>query len=265
MKKNIIDDLINISQILPENKPSNSYEDIQDVRGFKKVAEDEYSLLNISKPLEKYINRSNCITSNRKNWPLKEYVNHPYVSVNVFSETECKQIIDSVKSGKISSPLNYSTTGGGFQEHIQTSKIRISPISWLYSDDAENFWIFEKIVKAIEQTNNEFFNYDLQEMESLQFTVYDSEEKGFYGKHIDTDHNPTRGGIRKLSLSIQLSDPQDYEGGDLLLYFGENSTKLSKSQGSGTFFPSYTLHEVTPVTKGIRYSLVAWVTGPKFK
>jgi PKHD-type hydroxylase len=72
-------------------------------------------------------------------------------------------------------------------------------------------------------------------------------------------------GTRKLSLSVQLSEPEDYEGGSLLLYNGEEPMTLPKTRGTGLFFPSYSLHEVTPVTKGIRYSLVAWFLGPRFK
>ena len=68
---------------------------------------------------------------------------------------------------------------------------------------------------------------------------------------------------RKLSFSVQLSHPNDYRGGDLLLNNGAES--ISKNKGSMTLFPSHTLHEVTPVTKGVRYSLVGWVIGDKLK
>ena len=71
--------------------------------------------------------------------------------------------------------------------------------------------------------------------------------------------------IRKLSLSIQLSDPSSYEGGELVLYVGEEGITVPKEQGKLIAFPSFTLHEVKPVTKGERYSLVAWITGPQFK
>ena len=69
---------------------------------------------------------------------------------------------------------------------------------------------------------------------------------------------------RKISFSIQLSDPDDYEGGELLLNHG-NDCVVSKTKGSMTLFPSFTVHEVKPVTKGIRYSLVGWVVGDKLK
>jgi predicted 2-oxoglutarate/Fe(II)-dependent dioxygenase YbiX len=56
-----------------------------------------------------------------------------------------------------------------------------------------------------------------------------------------------------------------YKGGDFILYEGEKLTLLPKEHGKLIAFPSYTLHEVKPVTKGERYSLVAWITGPQFK
>lgn len=70
---------------------------------------------------------------------------------------------------------------------------------------------------------------------------------------------------RKLSMVIQLSDPSEYEGGELLLHLGNNPTRIERKKGLAVFFPSYILHEVTPVTKGERYSLVAWVHGKPFK
>ena len=79
--------------------------------------------------------------------------------------------------------------------------------------------------------------------------------------HIDKLY---KGTIRKLSITIQLSSPQDYEGGDLILHNGEPE-KMQKELGKLIVFPSYTLHEVTPVTKGTRYSLVAWVAGKPFR
>jgi PKHD-type hydroxylase len=71
--------------------------------------------------------------------------------------------------------------------------------------------------------------------------------------------------IRKLSLSIQLTDPKEYEGGELILYEDDKGTEMKKEQGTLVLFPSYILHEVKPVTKGERNSLVAWVTGKQFK
>jgi PKHD-type hydroxylase len=73
------------------------------------------------------------------------------------------------------------------------------------------------------------------------------------------------GTVRKLSFTLQLSDPADYDGGELQLMNSKKPTIASREQGYVMVFPSYTLHEVTPVTRGTRYSLVSWVTGKPFK
>jgi PKHD-type hydroxylase len=267
-QKNNMDELLKQSFLSFENEHLNlNRPTIVDVRGFKPAAADEYELLNISKPLKKYINNEeNIIQQIKTNWPLKkEYINQDTVHINLFTAEECQSIINLAKSKDLVSPLNYSSIGSTSLEHIQVAKIRVSPTSWFNSEKQESAWIFEKIAKCVEEKNNEIFNYDLKEIQSLQFTVYDSEEKGFYGKHTDPLPISYDGNNRKLSLSIQLSDPNDYEGGDLLLHVSETPIKSPKAQGTTIIFPSHVLHEVTPVTKGIRYSLVAWITGPRFK
>ncbi|HEX7326972.1 MAG TPA: 2OG-Fe(II) oxygenase [Casimicrobiaceae bacterium] len=103
--------------------------------------------------------------------------------------------------------------------------------------------------------------------DGIQFTKY-SHDQGKPGDHYGP-HKDTRlladGTIRKLSFTIQLSDSASYEGGDVVLYdsFTDFAT-LDRARGSISFFPSYTIHEVTPVSRGLRYSLVGWATGPSF-
>jgi PKHD-type hydroxylase len=82
-----------------------------------------------------------------------------------------------------------------------------------------------------------------------------------YGWHLDYG-----GGIsRKLSLAIQLTDPSEYEGGNLQIMTSGEPQNMRKQRGLIAVFPSYVLHQVTPVTQGSRQSLVAWVSGPAFK
>ena len=83
-----------------------------------------------------------------------------------------------------------------------------------------------------------------------------------YGWHQDF------GGLlsRKLSLVMQLSDPEEYEGGELqIMVGGEKPISINKQKGLVVVFPSWAVHQVTPVTKGLRQSLVAWVSGPNFR
>ena len=98
--------------------------------------------------------------------------------------------------------------------------------------------------------------------ENIQFTEYDSAYDGYYDWHIDTGGKELSSN-RKLSMSVQLSDPSEYEGGELQVV--KETNVLKKNRGSAFIFPSYLLHRVTPVTKGTRYSLVCWISGHPFR
>jgi PKHD-type hydroxylase len=169
---------------------------------------------------------------------------------NAFTKEECKKIIKIAKDKGLSKGLTPNK-----------EDIRLSDITWLYStDDLE--WAFRKITDIVLNLNSRFFKFDIFGLnEGLQFTNYKA-PTGKYEKHIDRSLNNI---VRKLSLSIQLTDPKKYEGGELILYQDEKGAEMKKEQGTLVLFPSYTLHEVKPVTKGERNSLVAWVTGKQFK
>jgi len=166
--------------------------------------------------------------------------------------------IDRIVSIGNSMPTNNSIISGGELEPT----IRNSRNSWL-GHMSETDFIYSKLAHMARQLNGEFFDFELTGFfEQLQFTVYD-ETGSHYDWHLDkmlSDLPP-----RKLSLVLQLSDPSEYEGGDLELFVSSIPTKVERKKGLLTAFPSFTLHRVTPVTSGIRKSLVAWVGGPKFK
>jgi PKHD-type hydroxylase len=124
-------------------------------------------------------------------------------------------------------------------------------------------WIFEKLAVIAREINDKYFGLDLWGIVGgLQYTIYDSTVNGHYDWHIDSLSSD--GPQRKLSLVIQLSDSMDYEGGELWVH-GARREVLSKNRGIVHFFPSYTLHRVTPVTSGKRHSLVGWINGPDFR
>jgi PKHD-type hydroxylase len=79
------------------------------------------------------------------------------------------------------------------------------------------------------------------------------------------DIGPQELAFRKLSLVVQLSNPSDYSGGDLQIRSGHGEATVSKTQGTVIVFPSYLLHQVTPVTGGLRESLVLWSGGNSYK
>lgn len=189
-------------------------------------------------------------------WSLKDDSLNEYRCLeNSFDKNECLEII---KIGKVFD-VQQSKTGDG----RSFSDKRKSYNSWIPPSEISN-WIYVKLQNFIEIANKHF-QFDLHSLENLQFTEYSENYEGNYGPHIDKFPNPTSpNSHRKLSFSVQLTEPTMYEGGDLKIYDG-NYILANKSIGAINFFPSYVLHEVTPVTKGTRYCLVGWVSGPKFK
>jgi PKHD-type hydroxylase len=171
---------------------------------------------------------------------------------NAFSKEECQTIINIAKD----KGLVEGTTKG-------ESDVRDSKVSWLYPADNID-WVFRRVTDITLNLNERFFKFDLFGLhEGLQFTNYEA-PSGKYGKHVDRAINFP---VRKLSISIQLTNSEEYQGGELKLYDGDDkkASVMDKTQGTLVIFPSYVLHEVMPVTKGERNSLVTWVTGKQFK
>ncbi len=192
-------------------------------------------------------------------WPFRvdEVANYAWID-NVFSSGEIRQIIELGKEQN----LKEAKIGGESDESGDLdNSTRDSKISWIKPGENSS-WLFAKMTDLIGSMNNQYFNFDLSGLvEGFQFTEYNS-PAGHYDYHMDRMSGVK---IRKLSLTMQLSDPEDYEGGDLEFLCGGKPESASREKGAITFFPSWVMHRVTPVTKGTRYSLVAWITGPNFK
>ncbi len=181
-------------------------------------------------------------------------------------------------------------------EEIEKEKyVRDSEVSWLNPT-----WLYDLIHPFIRTANNKSgWKYEWDFSESFQFTKYGPGQ--FYGWHADgnscnfgkykryipgvspitsnggiptgyTDNPDMIGKVRKLSVTINLNQPGEYEGGNLKFDFGPHAqgnrfhecTEI-RPQGSIIVFPSFTYHQVTPVTRGTRYSLVLWSLGQPFK
>jgi PKHD-type hydroxylase len=169
---------------------------------------------------------------------------------NAFSKEECQSIINIAKDKGLIKGITKDV-----------SDVRESKISWLYPCDKID-WVYRRVTDITLNLNERFFNFDLFGInEGFQFTNYEA-PSGKYGKHVDRSISFP---VRKLSISIQLTNPEQYEGGELYLYDDDKGTIMDKTQGTLIIFPSYVLHEVMPVTKGERNSLVTWVTGKQFK
>ena len=152
----------------------------------------------------------------------------------------------------------YVGGGGG---KVLDHDIRRSQVSWLHNTP-ESKWVFDILANVVNKINTDYYSFDLTGFgEALQLTHYDQSQNGMYGWH--QDYNA--GVSRKLSVTVQLTDPSEYEGGNLQIMTTGNPASVQKKRGMIALFPSYVLHQVTPVTQGSRQSLVAWVSGPAFK
>ena len=171
---------------------------------------------------------------------------------NVFTKEECEKIINIAKNkswsrGKIRSvkkSIDY-----------ELKDMRSSNICWINCDE-ETDWIFSKIIYSAFKLNADFFQFNISGMdEGLQFTNYKSPSDR-YDKHIDRCYNAK---VRKLSLSIQLTDPNNYEGGELVIETINTEEKFKLNVGEIILYPSSYLHAVNKVNNGERLVCVGWI------
>lgn len=166
----------------------------------------------------------------------------------------CEAIITEGK--KLESTSGKVGGGSDNSEGSVDEKTRKSKVSFF---DANN-WISAICWKYMEIANrNSGWNFSISGQQSPQFTIYDNDE--FYDFHEDS--SGFQNDMRKLSMSISITNPDDYEGGNF--EFENGIVPDSRLQGSIVVFPSFIKHRVSPVTKGTRYSLVNWFTGERFR
>lgn len=179
---------------------------------------------------------------------------------NAFNDSELNWLQQKAKEGN-----QKAQVGGGVEDGVFAPNIRRSNLNWI-TNTLDTQWVFERLGHVVSSLNSQFFRFDLIGFgEHIQLTNYDCSEHGMYGWHVDFGTN-SLSPSRKLSVVVQLSDACEYEGGNLELKPSCNEVvKIRKQRGLIVAFPSWTLHQVTPVTEGSRQSLVSWITGPAFK
>ena len=184
--------------------------------------------------------------------------NYYYYS-NEFTDEDINKIIELSK--------NYPIVDGNVSGQIDYS-YRKSTIKWLPINDETRF-IYDKIIYLLKDANSKMWNFNITNVvDSVQLSEYNAgsesggEDGGHYDWHMDFGGNVSS--TRKISVSIQLTDENEYEGGDLELMIHRSITKIPRKKGTAIFFPSYITHRVTKVTKGQRRSLVFWIHGPPY-
>ena len=150
-----------------------------------------------------------------------------------------------------------------------STNVRNAKIIGLTVDDNTS-WLYKNISYLIEEINKTHYQYDIDHFDALMIVRYEGKDKGHYVKHLDASYDVNeKSAMRKLSFVMQLTDSNEYEGGDLILYPGayheRSKIVIPRKKGTIVIFPSRIAHEVTPVTNGVRHSLVTWIYGPKFR
>jgi PKHD-type hydroxylase len=202
----------------------------------------------------------------------RSLVTYPYCFwENVFSDEEIEKICSEMST----STLDAASIAAEDENDKSVIKpqvvdsVRTSKVSFHHFNN-KNQWIFERLNNVIEQMNERWYNFDINGYDQFQYSEYHGTEQGHYTWHTDLIFGtiPTNGYFetRKLSLTLLLNDPEkDFQGGDFQFGHEAKSESVAMKKGTLIMFPSMSLHRVTPVTAGIRKSIVVWVLGPKFK
>jgi PKHD-type hydroxylase len=180
-------------------------------------------------------------------------VSYPQIAVNAFSPQECAQIV-ALGEARVKARAAVDD-----RSDLASRDYRISDIAWI-EPQADSHWLYHRLGMMFHQIN-QAYGFDLVGfVEPLQFTCYGAGQ--YFGWHADIGGDSTS--LRKLSLTIQLSPEGDYDGG-ALQFHGAAEMPQARLQGTAVAFPSYLAHQVTPVTRGLRRSLVAWAYGPAYR
>jgi len=187
-------------------------------------------------------------------WPFYGDHVHNYAAYDgVFNDYEIETIVNHSKQ--------YQLEKAKLENDAEENSIRNNEIVFIGPEGIE--WLFSKLANVCSEMNERFFKFDIFGLaEGLQFTQYTAPNQ-FYKMHMDKLFMKN---VRKLSIVVQLTDENEYEGGDLELILGadDDTVKMTRKKGKVIMFPSYIIHQVAPVTKGQRHSLVGWITGKPF-
>ena len=175
-------------------------------------------------------------------------VNTSYYIPSGLDKDFCELIIKKMQNVELEDAKTFSN-----------DRIRASKVQWMNTDS----WIAGMMQSWVHYANMNAFHWDLSSWdEKIQYTVYNKGDR--YGWHCDTEHGPASEFVRKVSISLCLSDASDYEGGELQIKLGDSVQNVKMSCGDVMVFPSDALHRVRTITSGTRVSLVGWFGGPRF-
>jgi len=174
----------------------------------------------------------------------------------VFSPPECASIISGAEGALFND--------GALLRGVKDDNTRRARVTWL-EDRPDNDWIGERLINTVIDANRHHFHFNLSNFsERYQIAWYSGRDGGFFDWHADLGDGVIAA-RRKLTLVVQLSAADSYDGGALDVNIAGHVRSAPRAAGSGLMFPSFLLHRVTPTTRGERYSLTTWIHGPAFR
>jgi len=180
----------------------------------------------------------------------------------LLSQPECEWIIARGEQ----TPLGLASVGTPTDHRVDPATRCVS-MSIFDGDDCG--WLYDRIAQRVKWANDQLYGFDLSGLiEPIQFLKYTTAQgelpNGHYTWHVDFGEGAMA--TRKLSMVIQLSPPEAYDGCEFRMYSDRGPQELAyRGQGAAFMFPSWTPHSVAPITRGVRYALVCWVHGPRFR
>ncbi len=194
--------------------------------------------------------RDQAITAGRKNYFM--------TGVPCFDQDQLERIRNLVENAGDMEKIY--TLEGDVGEYTD---IRRAKGCQLRGDDEAHGWVYD-IITGVFVSANQQMHYDIVPSMSdpVQLLRYDAEDEGCFVWHSDTLPSDM---TRKMTVVVPLNEPGEYEGGDLEFLQNGASVRVVQQAGVPVVFPSWLIHQVTPVTKGTRYSLVAWIRGPNWR
>ena len=190
----------------------------------------------------------------------RQDLNHEFVDYtwfkNFLSAEECEKVKNIWSEQEIQEAMVSHAGNKTLKDDLRKSSINF------LKPGTANDWIYDRLAQACIQVNANRFKFEIKGFQTeLQLAKY--ENGGFFDWHMDFGSGPISN--RKLSITVQLSDPDEYEGGNLQFLVNQNQVDAPREKGTAIIFPSFFPHRVMPVTGGCRMSIVGWIAGPPYK
>ena len=179
----------------------------------------------------------------------------------LFASTECEKIIALMNSFALESAKVWDG-----EKYVVDEDYRKNSTAYI-KKDSRTSWIYERM-EILFKKAAEYWGLDVDEtVEDLKYLRY---QEGDHFSKWHADIGPGYPNKRKLSMSITLNSHDDYEGGDLEIFSGDEDqlhlkNNRSLNPGDAIVFPSFRHHRVTPVKRGIRHALINWISGPELR